>query len=54
MSSRSARTWIVAAELFYELLIAMHEPETASNLRLGREAFSTLAGNLKSTFGRCV
>ena len=54
MPAGSARTWIVATELFDELLIAVHEPETASDLRLGREAFSTLAGDLESTVGRCV
>jgi hypothetical protein len=54
MPSGSARTWIIAAELFDELLIAVHEPETAFDLRLGWEAVSTLAGDLKSTVGRCV
>jgi hypothetical protein len=54
MPSRSARAWIVATELFDELLIAVHEPETAFDLRLGWETFSTLAGDLKSTVGRCV
>jgi hypothetical protein len=54
MLSRSARTWIVAAELFDEFLIAMHEAETASDLRLGREALSTLAGDLESAVGRCL
>jgi len=54
MPAGSARTWIVAAELFHELLISMHEPETAFDLRLGREAFSTLAGDLESTVGRCI
>ena len=54
MPSRSARAWIVATELLDEFLIAVHEPETAFDLRLGREAFSTLAGDLESTVGRCV
>jgi hypothetical protein len=54
MPSRSARAWIVATELFDEFLIAVHEPETAFDLRLGWETFSTLAGDLESTVGRCV
>jgi hypothetical protein len=54
MSSGSARTRIIATELFHEFLIAVHEPETAFDLRLGWEAVSTLAGDLKSTVGRCV
>jgi hypothetical protein len=54
MPAGSARTWIVATELFDEFLIAVHEPETASDLRLGREAFPTLAGDLESRVGRCV
>jgi hypothetical protein len=53
MFSRSARAWIVATELFHELLIAVHESDTAFDLRLGWEPFSTLAGDLESTVGRC-
>ena len=54
MPAGSARTWIVTTELFDELLIAVHESETAFDLRLGWEAFSTLAGDLESMVGRCV
>jgi len=54
MPAGSARTWIVATELFDEFLIAVHEPESAFDLRLGWEAFSTLAGDQESTVGRCV
>lgn len=54
MPSRSARAWIVATKLFDEFLIAVHEPETAFDLRLGWETFSTLAGHLESTVSRCV
>jgi hypothetical protein len=54
MPSGSARTWIVAPELFDDLFLAVHEPGTAFDLRFRREAFPPLAGDLESTVGRCV
>jgi hypothetical protein len=54
MPSGAARTWIVAPELFDELLLAVYEPDTAFDLRFRREAFPALAGDLESTVGRCV
>ena len=47
-----ARAGIVAAELFDQVLVTVHDPVAALDVRLGREATPTLARRFETETGR--
>jgi hypothetical protein len=50
----TARAWVVTAELFEKLLVAVHDALAAFDARLGREAFATLTRGLETRRRRGV
>jgi hypothetical protein len=47
--SGAAGAEVIAAELFVEFLVAMHDARAAPDVRLGGEAAAALAGRLESS-----
>jgi hypothetical protein len=45
---------VIAAELFEQLFVAVHDPLAALDARLGRIAFPALAAHFKRSGPRCV
>ena len=52
--ARSARAWVVAAELFQKLLVAVNDPQPTLHMGLGRIAPAALTGALESTADRSL
>jgi hypothetical protein len=48
----AARAWIVAPELFDQLLAPVHDPIATLDLGFGREALPAFARDLKTSVGR--
>jgi hypothetical protein len=48
-ATRAARARIVASESLAQLLVSVHDADSALHLRLGREALPTFAGDLEKT-----
>jgi hypothetical protein len=46
-----ARAWIVASELFEQLLAAVHDAVAALYSRFGREALSAFTGGFETRIG---
>jgi hypothetical protein len=45
----SAGAWVVAAEFFEQLFVAVDDPHAALDARLARIAFATFAAHFKSS-----